>query len=84
MKLYVCFSCSGWGHTKTCYRKTKDKLEKKAGGCPTNDLIDAVYKIGAINKVEWKLFELTKRPPKPIDRSLPPLVAVESTNDTLY
>ena len=81
MKKYVCFSCSGWGHTKTCYRKTKNKLNnKKAGGCPTNDLIDSLYKIGAIDKSKWKAYVLTKRIVIVPDKRLPPLTAEPSTN----
>lgn len=84
MKKYVCFSCSGWGHTKTCFRKTKNKLDnKKAGGCPSNDLIDTVYKIKAIDKQKWKIFEVTHRPKADVVRKLPKMVSEKSTNDTV-
>ena len=43
-------SCSGWGHVTTCYRngKTKSKL-----GCPTQDLIDIIYKLKLFDRVAY-------------------------------
>ena len=46
----ICMSCSGWGHVTTCYRhgKVKSKL-----GCPTQDVIDTIYKLKLVDRVEY-------------------------------
>lgn len=45
-----CMSCSGWGHVTTCYRngKVKSKL-----GCPTQDLIDTIYKLRLVDRLAY-------------------------------
>jgi hypothetical protein len=80
MTKYVCFSCSGWGHTKTCFRKTKDK--SRVGGCPTGDLIDSTYKVGGIDKAKWKYFENLEKPPVERVLNFPPITAEASTDGT--
>lgn len=50
MEKMVCLSCSGWGHTTTCYRrgKNKDKL-----GCPTQDLVDVIVKLKLVDRAKY-------------------------------
>ncbi len=45
-----CNSCSGWGHVTTCYRNGKNKHKD---GCPTQDLLDIIYKLKLFNRVEY-------------------------------
>lgn len=79
----VCASCSGWGHLPTCWRKSKKRVQSKLG-CPTQDLIDQIYRHG-INKIKYATLKVDVLPQvQKVPKLFPPLTVVNNDGVVSY